>query len=245
MAESCFLAKISHFLELTSREKDALISLEESPRHYEAGTAVHEEGESSADALYVVREGRLHASTMLADGARAILRIFYPGDVLGTSNIAFPKAAATTITSVPSTLCRFPRSRLNDIFEQHPRLSALFYAISALENVTLEDRLKSIGRTEGKARIGALILEILNRLRTTHPEIDDTVELNLTQADIGDAVGLTNVHVHRCLKELAVDGLIQRTGSRVTVLQEERLAEMSHFTNRWGSIDTSWFPGPR
>lgn len=245
MAESCFLTKIGRFLELTERERDALIELEEAPRRFESGAVIHEEGESSAEALYVVREGRLHASTMLADGARAILRIFYPGDVLGTSNMAFPVAAATIVTSVPSTLCRFPRSRLNNIFSDHPRLAALFYAMSALENVTLEDRLKSIGRTEGKARIGALILEILHRLRMTHPEIGNTIELNLTQADIGDAVGLTNVHVHRCLKELAADRLIDRQGMRVTVLDEAGLAAMAHFVNRWGGIDTSWFPQAR
>ena len=244
MTDSCFLAKLGHFIDLTEQEKDALRTLEESPRTYGPGEVLFEEGDTPADNLYVVAEGRLHSSTTLADGGRAILSLYYPGDLIGTNSVAFETSAVTTLTSVESTLCRFPRSGLKTLFAQFPRLAALFYAIAALENVSLQDRLKSIGRTNGKVRIGALILEILYRLRLTNEDLGNRVELCLTQADIGDAVGLTNVHVHRCLKELEQEGLIERGSGAVTVVHPDLLAERSDFVDRWRNIDTSWFPDP-
>lgn len=244
MAESCFLAKLKHYIELTESERSALRTLEEPPKAFAAGSVIYEEQESPAGNLYLVDEGRLHSSTALADGSRAILRIYYPGDIIGVNSIAFERSATTTVTSVPTGLCKFPRSRLAEVFENHPRLATLFYALAALENVALQDRLKSIGRTDGKSRIAALIMDVLSRLRTTSPDMPPTVNLMMTQGDIGDAVGLTNVHVHRCLKELADEGFIRRHGSEITVLREEELVERAHFINRYRSIDTSWFPPP-
>ena len=41
--------------------------------------------------------------------------------------------------------------------------------------------------------------------------------LGLTQEEIGDATGLTAVHVNRMLRQLEDDRLIAREGGRVTV----------------------------
>lgn len=242
---SCFIQKLQHYMPLTEKEREALGRLEENPRTYEPGDVIYAEGRDSAEALYIIKEGRLHSSTILADGSRAILKIHFPGDMLGTASVPFETATATTVVAARSCLCRFPRKGLKMIFEEHPRLAALFYAIAALENVALQDRLKSIGRTEGKARVGALILDTLSRLRVTSGEPSGAVELNMTQSDMGDAVGLTNIHVNRCLRELAAEGFIKRSGGAVTVLDEARLSDVSHYTDRYRRIVTDWFPEPR
>ncbi|MEE4350129.1 MAG: Crp/Fnr family transcriptional regulator [Pacificimonas sp.] len=245
MNNSCFIDKLQHYLPLTPVEKQALGKLEEDPKPYEPGSVIFEEERDSADHLYVVQEGRVHTSTLLADGTRAILRISFPGDFLGTNSIPFRDAVSTAVVAVPSKLCRFPRKGLRPIFEDHPRIAALFYAVAMLENVSMQDRLKSVGRTEGTARVGALILESLCRLRITNRDMTNRFDMHMTQADMGDAVGLTNIHVNRCLKQLAADGLIERQGSVIKVLDEARLRSESHFIDRFGEIETDWFPDAR
>ncbi|MEM8825512.1 MAG: Crp/Fnr family transcriptional regulator [Pseudomonadota bacterium] len=242
MADSCFLAKLGHYLELTQAEKRDLTILEEAPEDYSAGRILFEEGEEEVDTLYIVQEGRLHASTLLQDGSRAILKLHFPGDIAGSSNIPFVHPVTTLTTITPARLCRFPRAALTAVFDRHPRIAALFYSIGMLENVALTDRLRSIGRTDAAARIAALILQIAARVSFLQDELMREVDLELTQAEIGDAVGLTQVHVNRMLRELETRRLIARDGGRVTILDVEELQSVAHFTNRYYKIATDWFP---
>ena len=49
-------------------------------------------------------------------------------------------------------------------------------------------------------------------------------QLPLTQEDIGDATGLTSVHVNRMMRALVDDGIIERNGgNHVRLLDEKRL----------------------
>ena len=50
-------------------------------------------------------------------------------------------------------LSQFPRTALRTVFAEHPRLAAMLYGVAVVDNVSLNDRLKSLGRTDGRARI--------------------------------------------------------------------------------------------
>ena len=91
-------------------------------------------------------------------------------------------------------------------------------------------------------RLAMLLLDIRARLRVTAGGVVDSFDLPLTQQDIGDAVGLTKVHVSRTLGEMERQGLIQRTGKRMKILDEGRMLAMTGFVDRYGEIDTSWLP---
>ena len=57
----------------------------------------------------------------------------------------------------------------------------------------------------------------------------DTFELPLTQTEIGDATGLSNVHVNRTLKELRRLGLIQTNSKVHSILNWDGLREVADF----------------
>ncbi|PZO91822.1 MAG: transcriptional regulator [Sphingomonas sanxanigenens] len=238
---SCFVEKLNHHLLLTDAEKRALAVLEDNPEPLDAGKTLVEEGDSG-DGLYVLREGLLLSASLLKGGERQILRIYHSGDLVGTTGIPWRRAPASATAIVDSVVCHFPRAALREIFIAHPRLAALFYSIGMIENVALSDRLKSLGRTEGKARVAAFLLEMLGRLRITDRNVTNRYDLRLTQADIGDAVGLTPVHVNRMLRELTEEGCILRDGRSIAIADEQQLAEYCEFIDRYRDIDTSWFP---
>ena len=54
-------------------------------------------------------------------------------------------------------------------------------------------------------------------------------EFPVTQTDLADTVGLTLVHTNRMLKDLRAEGLITWKGKRLTILDFERLADLSMF----------------
>ena len=58
---------------------------------------------------------------------------------------------------------------------------------------------------------------------------DHTCDVPSTQAELGDALGLSTVHINRVLQELRGDGLIRLAGGTLTVLNWDGLKEVGDF----------------
>ena len=243
MLHSALVERLKSYMALTPRERAALEAAEGTERRLAAGTVLLAE-DGPVDALFVVQHGWLHASARLASGGRQILRFHYPGDLIGTSSIAWARAANTLTAVSDCIVTELAKPDLGRLFKAEPRLAGLLYAMAAAENVALSDRLTSIGRTGAIERLTTLLLDILARLRVTAGGVVDSFEMPLTQADLGDAVGLTKVHVNRTIREMERRGLIERYGRRVRIVDEAALAASVGFVDRYGSIQTDWLPPP-
>ncbi|WP_431468966.1 Crp/Fnr family transcriptional regulator [Sphingosinithalassobacter sp. LHW66-3] len=243
VSASCFADVLSELIALTSRERQALDALEERQRHVRRGAVLQRENESGGE-LFVLRQGLMMSYVILDDGSRQILRFLFPGDMLGVSAMIYREAPETLCALSDCVVCPFDRSALSDIFSSHPRLAAMILVYCQIERVALTDRLAALGRTSAKARVAALLLELRNRLRATDKEMTNVFPLGLTQEEVGDATGLTAVHVNRMLRQLEEEGLIARDSGRVTLLDERALARAANYVNRYTGLDLSWLPAP-
>lgn len=239
-SEGALERKLSYHLPLTFSEKDALRWLERRERSYSSGTVIVREGEPT-DNLYIVASGWLHGSTHLEDGGRQILRFYFLGDITATFSLAWGYCAATLTAVSDCTLFEVPRPALGKLFREFPRLSALLYAVSSAEQVALSDRLTSVGRTDALTRIGTLLLQIRTQLQVVDGPSGSIFELPLTLQDLGDATGLTKTHVGRTLKTLERDGLIEREGKIIRIVEVDALAQRVSFKDRVTHVATDWF----
>jgi CRP/FNR family transcriptional regulator, anaerobic regulatory protein len=237
---SCLADRLAHHVRLSDQEQAALEALEDQERAHKRGAVIVGEHDSQRE-LYVVRKGWLHSAVLLGNGSRQIMRFHFPGDIIGLSCLAFGASAETVTAVTDGALCPFDRNRLGDLFRDQPRLAALLFALAAADRVAIADRLASVARTSARARVGSLICEMVARLRLIEGEGDGEFAIPLTQEDIGDATGLTSVHVNRMLRGLVEDGMIERSGNRIRLLDERRLASDAGFADR-SRIDTSWLP---
>ena len=243
--ESCLAERLSHYVRLSEAESLSLGQLEDQDRTYRRGAVIIREHESPRE-LFIVRSGWLHSSGVLGNGSRQILRFHFQGDFLGLPLLAFADSPETVTAVTDVTLAPFSREKLAQIISDHPRLGALILGLSVAERVALADRLASIGRTSARARVGSLICELVARMRRLGTVGNGGyVQLPLTQEDIGDATGLTSVHVNRMMRALAEDGIIERNGgNQIRLLDERRLVADSNYIDRTG-LETSWLPAPR
>lgn len=239
---SALSARLSTYLPLTPEELAVVDGLESRERRLRSGELLLEEGGGPVENLYVIQQGWLHASVRLPTGGRQILRFNYPGDLIGTSSIAWSRAAQTLTAVSDCIVAEVPKMALGRLFGAGGRLGALLFAVMAADNVALSDRLTSIGRTDAIRRLATLLLDIRARLRVTAGGVVDTIELPLTQADLGDALGLTKVHVNRTFREMEARGMIARNGRRVTILDDQSLMAFTGFVDRYATIATDWLP---
>lgn len=241
-SKSCLINKLSHYVELSKQNEDLLASLEKTEQEFRAGEEIYSGG-SKMKNLYVVKSGWLIGYTLLPDGGRHVVRIYHSGDIIGFPALAFKHHEMNLQAANAGCLCPFEKQDLDEIFETSPRITALLFTLSSREQVILIDTLRASSRMKPVARLAFLIMDIVSRLRITNPGMGNRLNMPLTQYDLGDAVGLTNVTVSRTLTEMEDQGLIERSTGTLTILNEGKLREICDFHDRNADMDTSWFPG--
>lgn len=244
MPASCFADRLSDLIELSPAERETLGRLEERERHLRRGAVLMRENDP-ANELFVLRSGTMMSYVLLDNGSRQILRFLFPGDMLGISSLVYRDAPENITALTDCTVCPFEKSSLARLVVDHPRLAALMVVYNQIERMTLTDRLAALGRTAAKARVAAIVLEMRNRRRIADRSTGDSFTLGLTQEEIGDATGLTAVHVNRMFRQLEQDGLIARDNGRLTIRDERALARAANFVDRYKNLDLSWLPPAR
>lgn len=239
---SCLVAKLSHYMDLSESDRSKLASLEKSERFFERAQEIYQGGDKNCD-LHVVKYGWLFSYTDLPDGRRQIVRIHHPGDIIGFPDLAL-KHITSTLRSVEQVcLCPFPKSAMDVILQESPRLSALLLSIALRDQVVLIDLLRAMGRMSARERVSYMLLDLIARLRITNRSMTDTIRLPLNQSQIADYLGLTNVYVSKTFIQMEEDGLIKRNGHHLQIRKEDQMIQLTDFHDRYAEMDTSWFPG--
>jgi CRP-like cAMP-binding protein len=87
----------------------------------------------------------------------------------------------------------------------------------------------SIGQREAYPRIAHLLCEMMMRLRAVGLVNGSSCNWPITQAEIGDALGVTTVHVNRVLQQMRADGLVELKGDRLNIPDWEKLKKAGDF----------------
>ncbi|SCZ44854.1 Crp/Fnr family transcriptional regulator [Afifella marina] len=239
--ESCLVRKISHYTALSDTEKHLLNELERESRTVRRHETLVDEGETNR--LFVLDSGWVYTFIHTPDGRRQILDLHFPGDVVGTNQIAFAESTCGIAAATDAVICPFPKSGLRSVFSNSPKLTALFYTFAMIDHAAVLDRLRATGRMPAASRVLLVLLQCRARLRIMDPAYSDEFELPLHQEVIGDLVGLSNISVSNALKQLKEEGLIARQGRWISFPNEERATQLIDFADHYYEIDTSWFPG--
>lgn len=243
MRRSALVTRLEQYVALTDSERDTLDWAERRELRFSSGQMLMEQDKPN-ELLFIVQQGWTHSSRRLVMGGRQIVGFHYAGDLVGTSSIAW-SLATNTVTAVSDCIVsELSKSQLGRIFRAQPRLAGALYAIAATDYVAMGDRLTSVGRMGATERLAMLLLDVMARLRVTAGGVIDSFDLPLTQQDIGDAVGLTKVHVSRTLGEMERQGMIERNGRRIRIKAEREMIAMTGFVDRHGVIETNWIGAP-
>jgi CRP-like cAMP-binding protein len=136
-------------------------------------------------------------------------------------------------TITESSLSEIPFEMIDDVFERSPRLARALFWTAAREAAIVGEHLIDAARRSAYERISHFMLELFVRLNGAGLTKDMSFEMPLTQELIGDAVGLTPVHVNRTMRSLREDKLIAMDGKRVMVLDFEALCLICDFENSY------------
>jgi CRP-like cAMP-binding protein len=116
-----------------------------------------------------------------------------------------------------------------DALTDRPAIARAFWWATLVDEAVLRAWVVNVGRRDAFESVGHLMCELYLRMRNVGLTADHSFELPLTQEEIGDALGLTPVHVNRVLQRMRADGLITFARGALNILDYRRLEAASGF----------------
>nr|WP_206046444.1 Crp/Fnr family transcriptional regulator [Novosphingobium panipatense] len=177
----------------------------------------------------VILDGWAQRYKQMADGRRQILSFFVAGDLCDTNVFILRKMDHSLSTVTQVKLAEISQFEFQEIMENSPRISQALWWSELVTVATQREWTTNIGQRTAYERIAHLFCEIFMRLRTIGQTDANGCEFPMTQAEIAEATGLTQVHVNRTIQDLRRNQLIELRGRRLQVLDLGRLEKAAMF----------------
>ncbi len=173
----------------------------------------------------------------LQNGQRQITQLNVAGDFVDLHSFTLKYLDHDVMTLTPCRIGIVPHDGLRRISEQFPHLARLLWFTTNLDAAIHREWVLSLGRRSARAKLAALFSELQLRLEVVGLADDRGYDLPLTQTDVAECTGLTNVHVNRILRELREEGIVDFHGGRVTILDRDRLWRTADFDPAYLYLD--------
>lgn len=220
--------KLGAFVELSEREHNLLDRLYQRRRTFVAGIDLVHQGLSN-QAAYILASGWAASYKLLEDGGRQIVDFQIPGDFLGLRStlLRISDHSIEPVTDIEVSEVLMPD--LLEAFAESPRLAtAVLWAASRDEAMVVE-HLVNIGRRDAIKRLGHFFLELGARLDLVGVGSRKGYACPLSQYVLADSLGLSAVHVNRCLRQLRDQGLMTFQSGQVVFDDHAGLVRLTDF----------------
>jgi CRP/FNR family transcriptional regulator len=180
--------------------------------------------------VYTLFEGWAVRYHILPNGARQILDVVLPGDMIGLASVVLGRVKHSVQAITPVTLCVLQGRGFSDLFANHAALALNILQTRVEEEQRMDIRLSLLGRSNAEHRITYLMLETFDRLRQ-RGMVDggSTCPFPLQRRDLADAAGLSRVHVARTLDSLRMRRLAEIQDGTLVIYNRAVLADLAGY----------------
>jgi len=226
-------AKLSTRVELTDGDRDAIAAMPFKLRTIDPSTYMLREGQRPQRCAFVI-DGFAYRQKLTPDGEREIVSILMPGDFIDLQNLSLEESDHDVQALTRITVAEIMIPALREIVADCPRIASALWVEALVEASIHREWLLNIGRRNARMRLAHLLCEFSARLRASAlVDAEGSYELPMTQEQLGDALGLTPVHVNRVLKSLETDGLITRRKRQISIADWQALRDAAEFNERY------------
>lgn len=232
------IRKLESIASLSPQERQALTGLSVTIRTLSAGQDIVRYGDRTTQCCLVV-QGWTGRYKLLTRGRRQIFSFHVPGDIPDLESLFRPVMDHSVATLTKATVAFIPHESLRELIAAHPSLAAVFWRSTLIDGAVFRAWMLGLGRRSAFEHMAHLFCELYLKLRAVGLAGDGRCPLPITQVDLGDALGLSNVHVNRVLQVLRGQKLISLHSSTLVIEDWPALVRISEFDPEYLGLEKS------
>jgi len=222
------IRKFERYGPLSDEEKQVLQQITAKVVIYGPREEIVPEGSSPSDSKLIL-EGFATRHNHSCDGRRQITAFHIPGDFADLHSFLLKKMDDGVGALTTCTVAAVPHNDLKEITKKYPYLTRVLWFTTLVDAAIHRAWMTTLGRMDSRERIAHFLCELHDRLEVVKLTKNRSYDLPITQEELGDALGMSTVHVNRVLQDLRADGLITSRGKSVTINDWERLQREAQY----------------
>jgi len=223
-----FLRQLENYGPLGADDRSSIMSLPFSTQHFKKQQYIAHQGDLSSH-LLIVSSGFAVQQNITGSGSRQILALNVQGDMLNIASMFLEKLDSEILALRSSDIIYIQKDAFIAAFTTRPAIAYAIFVMSLAESRLNRAQILNIGRRDARARIANFLCTHVERMQARQLMPDGIFDMPMTQEQIGDATGLTAVHVNRMIKSFVLDGIISLSGRSVKINSYAGLKEIGDY----------------
>jgi CRP-like cAMP-binding protein/CheY-like chemotaxis protein len=191
-------------------------------RQFKKEQVIYYEGDKG-NGIYLVISGKVKSVKLAEDGRELMTGIYAADDYLGIHAMLSGEAYSDTATALEdSTLCLIPKDQLEQLLNLYPEVGREFIKLLANDIREKEEQLLQLAYHSVRKKMAEAIL----RLYKKQSGADESFKVS--REDLAAMAGMATETVSRTLSDFKDEGLIEKKGSAITILDLNKLSKMKN-----------------
>lgn len=181
------------------------------------------------EGVFVIIEGWAARYKLLPDGSRQIVAFLIPGDLCDVHIFILDRMDHGVVMLANGMVAIINKATIVNVLETKGAISRVLSLSSLVDEAVLREWLINVGSRDARMSLAHLICELYVRLDNVGLVQNGSVDFPLTQSVIGEALGMTAVHVNRMVNQLRSDGVLEIRNQKLTVIDFPALQKIAGF----------------
>ena len=227
-AMSRLIRKLESIATLSDEERQAIESLPVTIRVLKPGQDIVRDGDKPSQCCLLL-SGWACRYKILSGGKRQIFSFHIAGDIPDLQSLHIHTMDHSLATLTEANVAFIPHESMRELTARFPGLAAVLWRDTLIDAAIFREWMIGMGRRSAYERIAHLFCELYLKLQAVGLAGSYRCPLPVTQVDLGDALGLTSVHVNRTLQEMRRTKLITLRGSTLVIEAWNELLRAAEF----------------
>jgi CRP/FNR family cyclic AMP-dependent transcriptional regulator len=215
-----YLSRINIFADMTEPEMRRLAERTVMRQHARGAVVVRQE--DPADAIYLIKEGRVKLCRYSPSGRVQIIALLERGDIFGEGGLAGGETGTRCEAFDDTLICLLRWHDLADLIHANPGLALRVMRNLAMRLRQAEEAIEDLAFRDVPGRLATLLSRLAVSYGEPHPE-GQRLALRFTHQDLANMIGATRETVTNVLTQFRDDGLIAINERHIIVRDLDRL----------------------
>lgn len=174
--------------------------------------------------VYLVMSGKVKTIKLSADGRELLTGMYGPDEYFGVPALLLNEPYTETAEALEdSAVCQLPKEMFEELLNRYPDVARQFIRILSNNLLDKEEQLLQLAYHSVRKRMA----EVLIRLSKLEKQ-EGQVTLRISRDNLAAMAGMATETVSRILSDFKDEGLIERKGSQIGIVDFSKLQQMKN-----------------
>lgn len=176
----------------------------------------------SLSGLYLILYGNIKTMKIAEDGRQLITGLYGPDDYIGLDTLLLDEAFTETAEAVEDTsLYLLPKEQILNLLNKYPEISTQFIKILSNNIHEKVEQLMELAYHSVRKRLARVLLRLNKRVQQAD-------QIIISREELAALAGVAVETVSRTLTDFKCEGLLEKNGNQIQLLNTDKLVKMKN-----------------